>query len=66
MRLTINGNIKDLSDAGNIAALVAQFCKSPKNVMAELNGNIIPHSNWDATSLKDGDTIELVGFVGGG
>ena len=66
MKITINGQTKDLTNAQNIAELVSQFCKVPKNVIAEINGGIVPSSDWAKTTLKDGDTIELVTFVGGG
>jgi thiamine biosynthesis protein ThiS len=66
MRLTINGQTKDITSAGNIAALVSQFCANKKHIIAEINGTIVPSTKWDSTSLKDGDTVELVAFVGGG
>ncbi len=35
-------------------------------VAVELNENIVPKSEYESTSLKDGDRVEIVGFVGGG
>lgn len=66
MKITINGTAKDLSSALSLTALVSQCCKNPKHVIAELNGKIVTNCDWDKISIKDGDNLELVTFVGGG
>ena len=66
MKLTINGHIKDMNNAVNIAAIAGEFCTNNKNVIAEVNGTILSRPDWNTLTLKEGDTIELVGFVGGG
>ncbi len=66
MRITINGHPKDIPNAGNIADIVGLFCKNSKHIMTEVNGSIIPNTDWAKTAVQDGDTIELVSFVGGG
>lgn len=38
----------------------------PKRVAVEKNGDIVPKAQYDETILKDGDTVEVVSFVGGG
>lgn len=35
-------------------------------VAVEINGEIVPKSMYESTILKDGDTVEVVSFVGGG
>ena len=35
-------------------------------VAVELNEDIVPKSAYDSTVLNDGDSVEIVGFVGGG
>jgi thiamine biosynthesis protein ThiS len=35
-------------------------------VAVELNLEIVPRANWEATHLNDGDKLEIVHFVGGG
>lgn len=37
-----------------------------EKIAAELNGNIIPKSEYEAVILKDDDVLEVVSFVGGG
>ncbi len=66
MHLTINGQSKNIDGAGTIAELVGRFCSNTKAIITEVNGTIIPKTDWQKTPLKDGDTVELVSFVGGG
>ena len=35
-------------------------------VAVERNGEIVPRAQYTETVLSDGDSIEIVGFVGGG
>ncbi len=35
-------------------------------VAVELNGDIIPKAQYADTIIKDGDSVEIVSFVGGG
>ena len=35
-------------------------------IAVEINEEIVPKVCYDATVLKDGDTVEVVSFVGGG
>ena len=38
----------------------------PKRIAVERNGDIIFKSQYEATVLEDGDSLEVVSFVGGG
>ena len=66
MNLIINGTAQQLTSAKSLSDIVSSYCKQPKHVITELNGAIIPADQWAHTSLKDGDALELVTFVGGG
>ena len=37
-----------------------------KCIAVELGGDILPKSQYENTILQDGDTLEIVSFVGGG
>ena len=37
-----------------------------KRVAVELNGDILPKAQYENTVLQDGDSVEIVSFVGGG
>jgi sulfur carrier protein len=66
MNIIINGASQQLTSAKNLSDVVSSFCKQSKHVITELNGSIVPPDQWAQTSLKDGDALELVTFVGGG
>jgi thiamine biosynthesis protein ThiS len=64
--LQINGDQRDFPDGLTVAALVAQLGMKPDRVAVELNLEIVPRAKWEATTLKSGDKLEVVHFVGGG
>jgi sulfur carrier protein len=66
MQLQINGEQRDFPSGLTVAALVAELGMKPDRVAVELNLEIVPRANWDATTLKEGDRLEVVHFVGGG
>ena len=66
MLLHINGEPRDFPSALTVAALVANLGMKADRVAVELNLEIVPRTNWEATVLKDGDKLEIVHFVGGG
>ncbi len=66
MKVTINGTAKELTGNSHVSDIVAQFCKASKHVITEINGHIVPSNDWNKTLVKEGDSIELVAFVGGG
>ncbi|MBO5373100.1 MAG: sulfur carrier protein ThiS [Lachnospiraceae bacterium] len=37
-----------------------------KRIAIERNGDIVPRALYESTVLKDGDSVEVVSFVGGG
>jgi sulfur carrier protein len=66
MQLQINGEEREFPDSLTVAALVAELGMKQDRVAVELNLEIVPRANWEATALKDGDRLEIVHFVGGG
>ena len=66
MKVTINGTSKEFTNNLRLKDTILQFCKDSKHVIAELNGEIIKKARWEEVTLQDGDTVELVNFVGGG
>jgi len=65
LTLTVNGEPRR-STATSIAVLVAELGLKPDKVAVEHNGTIVPRSTLAETALADGDTLEIVHFVGGG
>ena len=69
MKLYINGEERDFSNPPapfTLAALLEALGMKADRVAVELNRNIVPRDRWAATSLNEGDCLEVVHFVGGG
>ena len=67
MKLTVNGNDTELDDSLTVSQLlIDQEVKMPEMVSVELNGQILKRSQFDETTLVDGDKIEFLYFMGGG
>jgi thiamine biosynthesis protein ThiS len=66
MILHINGEQREFPDGLTVAALVAQLSMKPDRVAVELNLEIVSRAQWETTTLKNGDKLEVVHFVGGG
>lgn len=62
----INGECIENIDGKTVAEYLSSSGYDPKQVAVELNGDILPKAQYDSTVLQDGDSIEVVGFVGGG
>ena len=53
-------------EARDIAGLIVELGLDGRKVAVEKNLEIVPRSRHAATSLADGDRIEIVHFIGGG
>ena len=61
----ING--VELNTAGqSVTQYLTENSYDLKRVAVELNGDILPKAQYESTLLQDGDSIEIVSFVGGG
>jgi thiamine biosynthesis protein ThiS len=66
VRLTINGEERQLAAVATLEALVAALGLDKRKLAVERNLEIVPRSLFGSTALADGDRIEIVAFVGGG
>jgi thiamine biosynthesis protein ThiS len=66
VRLTVNGEERNIAAASDIAALIGLLGLDTRKVAVERNLSIVPRSLYGETLLAEGDRIEIVHFVGGG
>ena len=60
-------NNKELDAAGRtLAECVASAGYDSKRIAVERNGEIVPRAQYAETVLQNGDSVEIVRFVGGG
>jgi thiamine biosynthesis protein ThiS len=62
----INGNSKEVNGDCSVYHLVQQLDLADKRIAVELNGEIVPRSQFPATMLNADDRIEIVQAIGGG
>ncbi|HEV7653189.1 MAG TPA: sulfur carrier protein ThiS [Mycobacteriales bacterium] len=66
MRVTVNGDDRDLPEGLGLVALIEQLGLRPGSIVVERNGDALVRSEMDAVVLADGDRLELVRAVAGG
>lgn len=63
--IKINGEFAD-NDGKTVLEVLTMMNINTQRVAVELNQSIVPRSAYDTTFLQDGDSVEIVRFVGGG
>jgi len=66
MQVTVNDEPKHLPAGATVADLVATLGLGPRRVAVEVNREIVARATYTTTVLNDGDTVEIIHFVGGG
>lgn len=67
VRIQINGEPREIPQSSlSLNELLDTLSLPPQRIAVELNKTIVPRRDWEKTTLKDGDQIEIVHFVGGG
>lgn len=66
MQLVINGESRTVEHSDTVEQLLAELGLDPRAVVVELNRVIIRRPALAGTALADGDSVEIVHFVGGG
>lgn len=66
MQLTINGQQRKFEESLTLKTLLMALQLDAERVAIEHNGDVLLKTNFAATTLKDGDILEIVQFVGGG
>lgn len=66
MRLTVNGEEREVAGPMTVLGLIESFGLAPRKIAVERNLEIVPRSAYAEVALRDGDRIEIVNFVGGG
>ena len=61
----VNGTELDIAGK-TVSEYLATTNYDSKRIAVERNGDIVFKSRYDTTTLEDGDSLEVVSFVGGG
>jgi thiamine biosynthesis protein ThiS len=66
VRVRVNGDELRLPRGASVTLLLDRLKVSTPRVAVERNREILPKSSYASTLLEEGDTFEVVEFVGGG
>lgn len=66
MRIQVNGAPRELSEGLTVSRLLETLQVVPERVVVEVNLTILKRAQHAETSLREGDQVEIVQFVGGG
>ncbi len=66
MPIEINGRTRELETPIMLGELIDAEVTDRRGVAVSLNGEVLPRSDWDTTTVDDGARIEVVGAVQGG
>jgi len=55
-----------VADGHSVASLLADLGVPTERVAVELNLTVVDRQTFPGTPLRDGDRVEVIGFIGGG
>jgi thiamine biosynthesis protein ThiS len=66
VRVTINGEDREVPEQMTLASLVQHLALAPERLAVERNREVVRRADWPHTTLSEDDRIEIIHFVGGG
>ncbi len=66
MNIILNGEQREFEDGITLGALIQKEGVLEKVMATAVNMQIVKKEDWSSKKLEEGDTIELLQFVGGG
>jgi thiamine biosynthesis protein ThiS len=66
IHIHVNGEARTWRSGATVAELLQDLDIRAERVAVELNLEILDRATFDQRSLKDGDRVEILGFIGGG
>ena len=66
IQIQVNGESRGWREGGTVAALLKDLAIMTERVAVELNLEILDQKDFEQRRLRDGDRVEILGFIGGG
>jgi sulfur carrier protein len=66
MRMSINGEERDVADGATIADLLAGLELRRDGIAVAVNDDVVPRTEHTVRTLRDGDRVEIIVAVAGG
>jgi thiamine biosynthesis protein ThiS len=66
VQITLNGDTHEVAGPLTVTELLAQVSIDARRVAVEHNLVVLKRDTFDTTLVREGDSVEIVNFVGGG
>ena len=66
MVIHLNGEKKQVPDGLSVRSLLEHLEIKPERVAVEINEEIVRKATYGAVTVREGDRVEVVQFMGGG
>ncbi len=66
MQVRLNGELREIPDGLTVAGLLEHLGVKAQRVAVELNEAVITKALYGTQRIGQGDSVEIVAFVGGG
>ena len=66
MLIQVNGESRGIGEGQTVAALLHELDIRADRVAVELNLEILDRKDFETRSLREGDRVEILSFIGGG
>lgn len=66
MQIQVNGESRQVHEEINVTGLLHDLQLNAERVAVEINLEILERLDFDARTLKEGDRVEIMSFIGGG
>jgi len=66
MQVRLNGELREIPDGLTVAGLLAHLGVKAQRVAVELNEAVVTKNVYETQRIGQGDSVEIVAFVGGG
>ncbi len=66
MKISLNGEPHEVAQPLSLAALLEALGIDPRRVAVEHNLVVVKRASYGEVEVREGDTVEIVNFVGGG
>jgi sulfur carrier protein len=64
--IQVNGEPMELGSACSLQGLIEQLRLGGRRLAVEINGEIVPRSQYSERVIAEGDRLEIVHAIGGG
>ena len=66
LTVVVNGEAQTVPAGTSVADVIASLACGPKGIAVAVNADVVPRSAWAATSLREGDHLEVLTAAQGG